>query len=218
MKENAEFWNERSRVYDAQVTVTYADAYDKTVENALRYLNPGDRVLDFACGTGLVAERLAPHVGSIVGVDTSQSMLDHARRRLAGAPNVELLCTTLYGEALAPGSFDAVLAFNVLCYLPEGDAALRRIADLLRPGGVFLSATDCLGQKPTVIGLKKWFRYHTGKMPYVRFFRSAGLPRWIAGNGFTLLHTENLHPAPPNLFVAALKPQNRGAAGMEEAK
>lgn len=216
MKENTAFWNERSRVYDAQVTVTYADAYAKTAEHALRYLSLGDRVLDFACGTGIVTQLLAPHVGSVVGVDTSDCMLARARERLSGMQNVELLCTTLYDDALAPASFDAVLAFNVLCYLPEGAQALRRIAALLRPGGVFLSATDCLGQRPTAIGFQKWVRSRTGRIPYVRFFRNAQLKRWIAQSGFTVLHVENLHPAPPNLFVAACTPAKRAGLETEE--
>ena len=49
-----EFWNRRSQHYDEQSGAAYADAYRKTAERIRPYLTPNDRVLDFACGTGLV--------------------------------------------------------------------------------------------------------------------------------------------------------------------
>ena len=49
-----EFWNRRSQHYDEQSGAAYADAYRKTAECIRPYLTPNDRVLDFACGTGLV--------------------------------------------------------------------------------------------------------------------------------------------------------------------
>ena len=94
-------------------------------------------------------------------------------------------------------------AFNVLLYLPDLPAALARIQELLKPGGVFLSATDCLGARPSVMGLKKLVKSRTGSMPYVAFLTRRGLERRIARSGFTVLERENLFPNPPNLFVAA---------------
>ena len=94
-------------------------------------------------------------------------------------------------------------AYNVLLYLPDLPAALARIRALLKPGGTFLSATDCLGSRPSVMGLKKLVNSHTGKMPYVAFFTQRGLERKIARSGFDILERENLYPNPPNLFVAA---------------
>lgn len=70
---------------------------------------------------------------------------------------------------------------------------------------MFLSATDCLGERLTREGVRKWWRSHTGKMPYVSFDRMHTLEASIATAGFEVLETENLFPAPPNLFVAARK-------------
>ena len=49
-----EFWNKRAAVYDSQVGGIYQDAYDKTAAFSLQYLQSTDRVLEFACGTGIV--------------------------------------------------------------------------------------------------------------------------------------------------------------------
>lgn len=198
-----EFWNMRARSYDQTSGKIYADTYNQTAERSLKYLKPSDRVLEFACGTGLITLRLAPHVAHLRGIDISSSMADIAREKARGLPNVEITNTDLFDPCLEPGSFDGVCAYNVLLYLPDLPAALARIRELLKPGGVFLSATDCLGSRPSVMGLKKLVKSRTGKMPYTSFFTQRGLERKIAQSGFTVLERENLFPNPPNLFVAA---------------
>ncbi len=207
MTDPREFWNMRSRSYDIQVGPLYEDAYTRTANNTLKYLKPEDRVLDFACGTGIVTLQLAPHVAHIRGIDISDEMVAHARAKLEDGRflNVEVTQTDLFDPCLEPGTFDAVTAFNVLCYVDDPDKVLARIGALLKPGGMFLSATDCLGQKLTKAGLKKFWKSRTGAMPYVAFYTMKGLERTIAQNGFTVLDRENLFPAPPNLFVAAKK-------------
>lgn len=198
-----EFWNMRARTYDMTSGKTYAETYDKTAEHALRYLKPSDRVLEFACGTGLLTLRLAPRVAHLRGIDISPKMADIAREKARDFPNVEITNTGLFDPGLEPGSFDAVAAFNVLLYLPDLPAALARIRALIKPGGVFLSATDCLGSRPSAMGLNKLVKSRTGKMPYVAFFTQRGLERRIARSGFAVLERENLFPNPPNLFIAA---------------
>ena len=117
--------------------------------------------------------------------------------------NVEISQTDLFDPCLEPGSFDAVTAFNVLCYVDNPQEVLARIRSLLKPGGIFLSATDCLGEKLTKVGIKKFWKSHTGSMPYVAFYSMKKMEQVIAAGGFTVLERENLFPAPPNLFVAA---------------
>lgn len=198
-----DFWDMRAPGYDQTSGKIYAETYDQTAERSLKYLESSDRVLEFACGTGLITMRLAPRVAHIRGIDISPKMADIAREKARGISNVEITNTDLFDPCLEPGSFDAVAAYNVLLYLPDLPAALARIRELLRPGGMFLSATDCLGARPSVMGLKKLVKSRTGKMPYVAFFTQRGLERKIAQNGFIVLERENLFPNPPNLFVAA---------------
>jgi len=200
-----DFWNKRSEIYDNVVGSMYEETNRLTAECTLKYLKPGDRVLDFACGTGLITLQVAPHVAQVRAIDISDQMVRRFQAKLdsQGVDNVELSQTDLFDPCLEPGSFDAVMACNVLCYVENFDAVMARIRELLKPGGYFLSATDCLGQKWSKVGVQKFFRSRTGKMPYVAFFRNKGLEHRIAANGFTVLETDILYPAPPNLFVAA---------------
>ena len=161
--------------------------------------------MEFACGTGLTTLRLAPHAAYIRGIDISPNMTALAREKTQGLANVEITNTDLFEPCLEPGSFDAVTAFNVLLYLPNLSSVLSRIGELLKPGGLFLSATDCLGSRPSKAGIQKFIKSHTGAMPYVAFFTQRGLEKTIVQNGFTILERENLFPNPPNLFIAARK-------------
>ena len=199
------FWNRRSRVYDDQVGPQYAEAYDKTVANTLKYLGPEDNVLEFACGTGIVTLRVAPHVSRLRAIDISDEMAARAAAKAeeAGLANTLVTNTDLFDPCLEEGSYDAVLAFNVLCYVENPRQVLSRVRALLKPGGMFLSATDCLGEKLTRVGVKKFWKSRTGSMPYVAFYSMKKLEAEIARGGFAVLERENLFPAPPNLFVAA---------------
>lgn len=200
-----EFWNQRSSTYDQSSGSTYAEAYAKTVTHTLNYLKPEDHVLEFACGTGLVTLQVAPHVSHIRAIDISDEMIALAQAKIeaSGLSNIQATNTDIFDPSLPEGAFDAVLAYNVLCYLDNFQQVLARIRSLLKPGGMFLTATDCLGEKITKAGIKKFWKSHTGSMPYVAFFSMKKLEEEIARAGFTVLERENLFPAPPNLFVAA---------------
>lgn len=201
------YWNERSVSYDAQIGGVYEEAYRKTVEKLLPYLAPDARVLDFACGTGIVTLPIARRVARVVAVDISDEMLRRCEEkcRAAGAENVTALQCGLLDPRLEEGSFDAVLACNVLLYLEERPRALARIRSLLKPDGVLLAVSDCLGEGFTPEREKKRRQVAEGKLPYVAFDTMQGLTQEVAAAGFTVVETENLFPAPPNLFLAARK-------------
>ena len=207
MKEMTEYWDERSAIFDDMIEKVYKQTHIDTIDSVNHYLKPTDNVLDFACGTCIISAGMAGHVAKVRAIDISEKMVELGRTRIEklGIGNVELSQCGLFDESLEPGSFDAVVAANVLCYLEHWDREMERIRSLLKPGGLFLSATDCLGQQITGEGVRKFIKMHTGKMPYEAFFRMKGLEKKIAGSGFTILESKNLHPAPPNLFVAARK-------------
>ena len=207
MKTPQAFWNFRAQTYDDAIGHMYDDAYRRTAENSLKYLNKGSRVLEFACGTGIVTAAVAPHVASIRAIDISDEMVVRAKAKMEslGHTNVEVTQTDLFDPTLPEGSFDAVMAFNVLLYVDNFEEVMERIQKLLKPGGIFLSATDCLGWNFSKAARQKFWRSRTGKMPYVGFFSQKGLVKKIERAGFTVLEKENLFPNPPNLFIAARK-------------
>ena len=140
-------------------------------------------------------------------IDVSGEMVRRAQEKIEaqGMENVTVTQTDLFDTCLAEESFDAVLACNVLLYIKDRTAALARIRALLKPQGMLLLVSDCLGEGITRERMTKWFEYKTGKRPYVSFDTMRSLEREVANAGFSVLARENLFPAPPNLFLAARK-------------
>jgi ubiquinone/menaquinone biosynthesis C-methylase UbiE len=111
----------------------------------LAALVPGQRVLDVACGTGLVSFAAAHAVGrhgSVVGVDLSGRMVEAAMRRARQheawtASFVRMVAQSL---ALPAASFDVVLCALGLMYVPDPAEALREMRRVLRPGGRLVAA------------------------------------------------------------------------------
>ncbi|MDA8292368.1 MAG: class I SAM-dependent methyltransferase [Actinomycetota bacterium] len=100
---------------------------------------PGQRVVDLGCGSGQLALRLAPIVGSVVAVDVSRTMIDllESHASAAGIGNVEGRALPIEHLDLAPGSVDLVVSNYALHHLrdPDKAAAVRQAAGWLRPGG-----------------------------------------------------------------------------------
>jgi len=95
-------------------------------------------VADLGCGTGPVAEALAPFVRRVVAVDDSPEMLESARRRLDGLSNVDLRSGELESAPIGNGEIDATTLILVLHHLPDPARVLAEVARILRPGGKLL--------------------------------------------------------------------------------
>ena len=101
---------------------------------------PGDRVLDTACGTGLVSLQAAACVGTpgyVLGTDISGRMVDAARGRAAAAGLGPVHFERMDSEALAlpDASFDLGYCALGLMYMPDPLQAMREMHRVLRPGG-----------------------------------------------------------------------------------
>jgi ArsR family transcriptional regulator len=94
---------------------------------------------DLGCGTGQIAEALAPFVRSVVAIDDSEPMLAEARLRLGSHPNVEILAGDLESLPLEDSSLDAATMVLVLHHVPDPAVALAECARVLRPGGRLLA-------------------------------------------------------------------------------
>lgn len=93
-------------------------------------------VLDAACGTGRYALRLAEAGARVSGIDTTEEMLAHARRKAAeGGLALDLRHADLDALPFEDGSFDLVLSALALCHIPDLGPAMAEFARVLRPGG-----------------------------------------------------------------------------------
>jgi SAM-dependent methyltransferase len=98
-------------------------------------ISPGQRVLDVACGTGIVARTAADRVGeggSVTGLDLNDAMLTVARRL---RPDLEWRQGDAAELPFPDGSFDVVLCQSGLMFFPDVPKALREMGRVCRGGG-----------------------------------------------------------------------------------
>jgi len=117
----------------------------------------GDRVLDLACGTGVVARVAALRAGtggSVVGVDLNAGMIRVARSLPpTGGASIEWLEGSALDLALPDASFNAVLCQQGLQFFPDMARGLRQMRRVLKPGGrLALSVWNNAGLYNTAVG------------------------------------------------------------------
>ncbi len=125
---------------------------------------PGDRVLDVATGTGLVARALVrAGAGHVVGLDQSPQMLARAAQLIARDPGaaarIELREGTAEHLPFGDGEFDHVSFTYLLRYVDDPGATLAELARVLRPGGRLASVEFGVPSAPVLRGLwRAWSR------------------------------------------------------------
>jgi 2-polyprenyl-3-methyl-5-hydroxy-6-metoxy-1,4-benzoquinol methylase len=143
--ESREIWNENARWWDARMgegndwhRVLIAPAVEK-----LLAIQPGDRVLELACGNGQFARRLASIGARVLACDSSAAFLDCARLRTNEHwERIEYRLIDLTSEedlaALGTGEFDAAVCnmalMDIACITP----LLRAVRRTLKAGGRFV--------------------------------------------------------------------------------
>ncbi len=100
-------------------------------------LTPQMDVLDYGCGTGLIALRLQPQVRSVCGADSSPAMIAVLEDKIATLKpgNVSTQLVDLEHGAHAAGSYDLIVSSMVTHHIPDTAALLREWKRLLRPHG-----------------------------------------------------------------------------------
>lgn len=117
----------------------------------LAALAPGERVLDVACGTGIVTRLARDEVGAggtVAGLDPHPGMLAVARDVAAGT-GIEWHQASAESMPLADASFDVVLSQMGLQFVPDKAAAAGEVARVLAPGGRL--ALNVVGPRPDVM-------------------------------------------------------------------
>jgi demethylmenaquinone methyltransferase/2-methoxy-6-polyprenyl-1,4-benzoquinol methylase len=144
---------------------------------------PTDRVLDVACGTGMVARELTGRWGCrVVGLDQSAEMLGRAEAKRATDPLLAERLTLVEGEAeqlpFADDEFDHLTFTYLLRYVDDPAATLRELARVVKPGGRISSLEFCV---PGGVWLWPWRLYTRVGLPTLGRLTSQG---WAHAGGF----------------------------------
>ncbi|MFW2403492.1 MAG: class I SAM-dependent methyltransferase, partial [Gammaproteobacteria bacterium] len=150
---------------------------------------PDMQVLEFGCGTGSTAIAHAPYVQHIRAIDVSANMIEIAqdKARVDGIENVTFEKLAIEELDVPDASFDAVLGLSILHLLEDKEAVIARVHRILKPGGVFVSSTACIGDS------MKYFRVIAPVLsfiglPSVTVFKVEELEQSLTAAGFTIDH------------------------------
>lgn len=133
MDEIRNFFNERADGWDAELPAVLPS---RGAIAMLSGAKPGVRMLDIACGTGVMEPELfALGVEEIVGIDLAEKMIECAEAKFSGDGRVRFVSGDLLQFEEAP--FDAALMYNAYPHFPDKAALLEKVASLLVTGGRF---------------------------------------------------------------------------------
>ena len=187
MNQSAKFWDNIAERYAKQPIADEA-AYQKKLEVTRGYFRPDMDVLEFGCGTGSTAIVHGPHVRHIRAIDVSANMLEIAQAKADSQDidNITFEQATIEDISIAGQSLDMVLGLSILHLLADKEAAIAKVHTMLKPGGLFVTSTACLGDTMS------WFKLivPVGKllrlMPLVKVFTVKDLEKSLTDAGFTI--------------------------------
>lgn len=203
---SARFWDKIANRYARQPVKDEA-AYQKKLEITQAYLRPDMKLLEFGCGTGTTALTHAPLVDRILAIDISSRMLEIAEQKAKAASigNVVFERAAIDDFTAPDNSFDVVLGMSILHLLADRDMAIAKVHKMLKPGGVFVSSTVCLGNTMSFFKLIGPLGHALGVLPLLRVFTTQELVDSIKMRGFVIEHEWSPGKG-TSVFIVARKP------------
>ena len=178
------FWDNVAGVYDVFVNVINGKTHQQLRRIVSSLIEPDDTVLECACGTGLLSAVIAPKCRQLTATDFSEMMLKKAEKNCRSFRNITYAQADITALSFADGSFDKVVAGNVIHLLDNPVTAPRELNRVCKDGGMLIIPTymnkDSKGKTNSFAGavgkagadFKRQFTVES----YRQFFRDAGYP------------------------------------------
>ena len=175
--------------------------------NLLKYLPPGQRILDIACGSGSGTELMSRTASFALGVDYLEPYIQKARERYPENERLRFMTgdgqTFLYGGK--EGQFDIITSFHTLEHVPDDDAMVSALYRNLRPGGKLIVEVPLQMRRPVGVPINP---YH------LREYRRDEFVAMIQANNFEITNMigcsrdfyGSLEQARDAIQIHALKP------------
>jgi ubiquinone/menaquinone biosynthesis C-methylase UbiE len=177
----------------------------KIIQKSNNLLHPDHTVLDLGCGSGTAAIEIATKVNNVIAIDISSKMIELAKAKSEkhNTRNIDFVQTSVFDDKFKVGSFDAILSFYLLHLIQDPILLLQRFNSLLKPGGLFISATPCISGtyfSGLLSPLSK-----IGLIPLVSSFKLSELINLITDASFNIVEVECLHKSGDQNFIVAKK-------------
>ena len=181
--EDARFWSRWAGRYD-RFMERDAPLYDRMAALMKERLGRDMHVLELACGTGALSDRIAGRVRSLEATDFSARMIAVAKSK-PGSARLHYSVQDAANLPYASGSFDAVVIANALHVMPDPDRVMAEIRRVLRPGGLLIAPTFLHGERR---GLRARMLALIGFRARHRW-SEAGFAEYVRAQGFSVLRS-----------------------------
>ncbi|NIW49270.1 MAG: methyltransferase domain-containing protein [Gammaproteobacteria bacterium] len=206
MRKAERFWDRTAENYESRVNENNQAAIT-TLDLARKHLEPKDIVLDYACASGKYAFEIAPQVSEVWGIDISSEMIRAAKRNAVerGIGNIQFLQAKITDPRLKDESFDVVLAFNILHLVDDPPEVINEIKGLLKPQGVFISITPCLGAGGSLTVMFIRFMSALGIVPRIHPYKPGDVEALIANAQLDILESQTISDSTSNTLLVCQK-------------
>jgi len=187
MHQPSAFWDKIANRYSTR-PISDEPSYRKKLQVTREYFQPEMQVLEFGCGTGSTAIAHAPYVKHIQAIDISSKMIEIAQGK-ADAEDIKNVTFDRVGvdEFSAPDQiFDAVLGLSVLHLLENKEDVIAKVKKMLKPGGIFVTSTACLGDTMKFFKVIAPIGKFLGLIPLVKVFTTKELEDSLTNAGFEI--------------------------------
>jgi ubiquinone/menaquinone biosynthesis C-methylase UbiE len=185
MDQSIKFWDKIAERYSKQPIADEA-AYQKKLQVTREYFQPHMTVLEIGCGTGSTALTHAPYVKHIRAIDISSKMIEIAQDKAAATnvKNVTFEQSAIDECSVSDQTLDVVLGLSILHLLENKEEAIAQVHKMLKPGGIFITSTACLGDTMKFLTLIAPIGKFFGLMPLVKVFTTKELEDCLSDAGF----------------------------------
>ena len=211
MKKAARFWDKAAEKYD-KAEKRFEPVHSNILQHTKKYLHENDIVLDYGCATGSKVFELAGSVKEIYGIDISSKMIEKAEKRLIdkNAANISFSQADIFDKKIMKSFYSVITAFAVLHLIENSHEVIHRTAELLKPGGLFLSATPCFKEKMDLSNKLQMPLYSilskTGIIPIkLNRFKFSDLENLLSNENYEIMETEKYFHEMSSYFIAARK-------------
>jgi 2-polyprenyl-3-methyl-5-hydroxy-6-metoxy-1,4-benzoquinol methylase len=203
-------WNKLAKNWDTP-GVSLGENDLKIIERTKKYLTTSSIVMDYGCATGSIAIEIASKVKDVRGIDISSNMIEIAKRKAdeRGIKNIAFTKAAIFDESMETEFFDVILSLSILHLVEDSTQVMDRVNQLLKPGGIFISATPCLGEKAfasVLMNIPIFVLSKLGLLPSINFFSASSLAVTITDAGFQIVEQEDFSVRPlRECFIVARK-------------
>ena len=207
IEKEKKYWDKLSPGYDRFMEKYWRIYWSSLLDKIFNDVDAGDTVLEVACGTGLVALKVAERASKVSGIDISAPMIDEAEKKMRekGFDNVEFFVEDAYSLHFGNDIFDTVICNNALRNMKYPQKALPEIKRVLKPGGRFIGAIVGFGEAPKYKMLYAIFKLFI-RFPVFHKFNLDKMANMIRDSGFSIVNKEILKDPQdkmPLLYVLA---------------